>query len=69
MAVDWETVPKKIILMLNLVQYSAIFSVPKRDLMTDFNGIVSHLRDLLTDIVSQKRDLLTDCQKCDIQTE
>ena len=44
----------------------------KRDLLSDISGIVSHWRDLLSDmsqkrdllsdIVSQKRDLLSDCQ-------
>ena len=45
------------------------FLSQKRDLLSDISGIVSHWRDLLSDIVSQKRDLLSDCQKCDIRTD
>ena len=55
------------------------FLSQKRDLLSDISGIVSHWRDLLSDmsqkrdllsdIVSQKRDLLSDCQKCDIQSD
>ena len=48
------------------------FLSQKRDLLSDISGIVSHWRDLLSDmsqkrdllsdIVSQKRALLSDCQ-------
>ena len=45
------------------VDSTEIFSFPKGDLLSDISGIVSHWRDLLTDM-SQKCDLLSDCQKC-----
>ena len=45
------------------------FLSQKRDLLSDISGIVSHWRDLLSDM-SQKRDLLSDMsQKRDLLSD
>ena len=45
------------------------FLSQKRDLLSDISGIVSHWRDLLSDM-SQKRDLLSDMsQKHDLLSD